>query len=112
MPKILFVGENNACRSRMAQAFTVAMAPFPLEAISAGYRNGVVHPMVSQVLAEVGVAVTDGPGFSLGELGGQSFDLVGVLSPRTLRAKDRPAKVDRRADARLDNGSYRSKIKS
>ncbi|MBC7347047.1 MAG: sigma 54-interacting transcriptional regulator [Clostridia bacterium] len=82
MPKILFVGENNACRSRMAQAFTVAMAPFPLEAISAGYRNGVVHPMVSQVLAEVGVAVTDGPGFSLGELGGQSFDLVVVLSPR------------------------------
>lgn len=82
MKRLLFVGENNACRSPMAGAFARALAPPDVELLAAGLRRGRVHPLVVRAMAEAGVEVDPAPGPSLEELGPRPFDLVVVLSPR------------------------------
>ncbi len=58
MLRILFVCVENAGRSQMAEAFAKRWAPAGLEVYSAGSRPAAsVHPIVAQVLREVGLEI-------------------------------------------------------
>jgi arsenate reductase len=54
--KVLFLCTGNSCRSQMAEAIVNARLGDKWEAASAGTRPaGVIHPMVIEVLLEIGI---------------------------------------------------------
>ncbi|MEW5898232.1 MAG: sigma 54-interacting transcriptional regulator, partial [Bacillota bacterium] len=82
MPRLLFVGENNAARSQMAEGFARALAPPGVEVASAGLMKGEVHPLAVQVMAEAGVDIKSQASKTVADLGTQLFDVVVTLSER------------------------------
>ncbi len=53
--RVLFLCTGNTARSQMAEAFLRAYAGDRFEVYSAGFEPGVIHPLVYQVMAEVGL---------------------------------------------------------
>lgn len=56
--KVLFVCVHNSGRSQMAQAFLEQMAGSRFEAASAGFEPRPLNPLVVEVMAEVGIDVS------------------------------------------------------
>lgn len=54
-PKVLFLCGNNSARSQLGEALLQAIAGDVVEVYSAGIDPRPVHPLVKQVLAEVGI---------------------------------------------------------
>ena len=74
--RVLFLCIGNSCRSQLAEALVHAHLGESWEAYSAGVHPvGVVHPLVSKVLKEIGIEHT-GRSKSVEEFRGQKFDLV------------------------------------
>ncbi len=82
MSKLLFVDEDNACASQMAEGFARPLAPPGVEVISAGLVRGEIDPLVREVMAEAGQDISAHRPKRLTELGVQQFDIVIVLSAR------------------------------
>jgi PAS domain S-box-containing protein len=76
MPRILFLGRQNAALSRMAEAFA-AVRMAGAEVASAGVEAAApLHPMVARVMAEVGIDMSSRPSRTLNDFDPPDFDLV------------------------------------
>ena len=74
--KVLFLCTGNSCRSQMAEAIVNARLGEQWEAFSAGTTpTGYVHPMVVQVLREIGIQHL-GKSQDVNEFRSDQFDLV------------------------------------
>jgi arsenate reductase len=58
---ILFLAEDNACLSLMAEAMAKHMGPPKARVFSAGLKSGRIPPEVRRVLEEIGVKLTVNP---------------------------------------------------
>ncbi|HWF64229.1 MAG TPA: arsenate reductase ArsC [Rhizomicrobium sp.] len=77
---VLFVCTMNAVRSPMAAGLLRHFKGRDLYVESAGVHAGELDPMTVQVMAELGIALTDHHPRSFGEFRGRDFDLVVALS--------------------------------
>ena len=59
MTKILFLCTGNSCRSQMAEGFARALKSNQFEAYSAGIETHGLNPNAVQVMAEVGIDISD-----------------------------------------------------
>lgn len=76
---VLFLCTGNSCRSQLAEAIVNARLGEQWKAFSAGSRpSGQVHPLVLQVLAEIGIEHHGRPK-SMQEFNSRAFDLVVTL---------------------------------
>ena len=57
--KVLFLCTHNTARSQMAEAFLKRLAGDRFEAFSAGYEPRDIHPLTKQVMAEIGLDLSD-----------------------------------------------------
>jgi arsenate reductase len=78
---ILFLCEDNAAYSQMAEAIAKHLAPPQTRVFSAGITPGKIPPHVSSVLEEVGVKLLGQKPKSLKEVPLDEIDLVITLSP-------------------------------
>jgi len=58
MPKIYFLCTGNSCRSQMAEGFARAMLPANWTVASAGVERHGLNPLAVQVMAELGVDIS------------------------------------------------------
>jgi len=57
--KVLFLCTHNTARSQMAEAFLKKFAGDRFEVFSAGYEPRDIHPYTKQVMAEIGLDISD-----------------------------------------------------
>ncbi|MBX5477421.1 MAG: arsenate reductase ArsC [Clostridia bacterium] len=77
--RVLFLCTANSARSQMAEAWTRALHGDTIEAMSAGTRPTVVHPMAVEVMREVGIDIAHQRSKSVEEFLGERFDAVITL---------------------------------
>ncbi|MDD5697338.1 MAG: sigma 54-interacting transcriptional regulator, partial [Victivallaceae bacterium] len=58
MGGLLFIDDDNACRSQLAEAFAREKAPEKVNIVSAGITSTQINPLVVQVLREVGIGIS------------------------------------------------------
>ena len=73
---ILFLCTGNSCRSQMAEGWTRALKGELMEVWSAGVETHGLNPIAVEVMAEVGVDISDHRSKHLHELRDISFDAV------------------------------------
>ncbi len=74
--KVLFLCTGNSCRSQMAEGFARSLRSRDLEAYSAGIETHGLNPYAVQVMAEVGVDISDHRSKLLADLLHIPFELV------------------------------------
>jgi arsenate reductase len=74
--KVLFLCLGNSCRSQMAEGLLRHMAGDRFEAHSAGTIPSYVHHRAIQVMAELGIDISEHRSKHVQEFTGQSFDFV------------------------------------
>jgi len=74
--KVLFLCNNNSCRSQIAEGFLRSLAPESFEAFSAGSEPTHVHPMAMKVMSEVGIDISGQRSKSISVFDGREFDFV------------------------------------
>ena len=77
--KVLFLCTGNSCRSQMAEGWARALKSDQIEAYSAGVEKHGLNPRAVQVMAEVGVDISQHRSQTAEELGPIPFDLVVTL---------------------------------
>jgi sigma-54 dependent transcriptional regulator, acetoin dehydrogenase operon transcriptional activator AcoR len=75
MSGLLFIDNNNACRSQFAEAFARRKAPEDVNIVSAGITSTEVDPLVTQVMQEIGIDISGQHAKSLNEIQDQVFDV-------------------------------------
>lgn len=78
MKKIMFVCKKNSRRSQMAEGFTRSLGEDKVQVTSSGLEASQVDPVVVQVMAEVGIDVSQQMSKSLDEFQPDDYD--GVIS--------------------------------
>jgi arsenate reductase (thioredoxin) len=76
MLKILFLCTENSCRSQMAEGVVNHDLAGKVQAFSAGVRPSRVNPRAIQVMAELGIDISQHRSKSVDDLKGEQFDLV------------------------------------
>ena len=76
MLKVLFLCTENSCRSQMAEGLVNHDLTGQVQAFSAGVRPTRVNPLAIQVMAELGIDLSQHRSKSLDDLAGEHFDLV------------------------------------
>jgi arsenate reductase len=76
MLKVLFLCTENACRSQMAEGLVNHDLAGQVQAFSAGIRPSRVNPRAIQVMAELGIDISQHHSKSVDDLAGEHFDLV------------------------------------
>jgi arsenate reductase len=76
MLKVLLLCTENACRSQMAEGLVNHDLAGQVQAFSAGIRPSRVNPRAIQVMAELGIDISQHHSKSMDELAGEHFDLV------------------------------------
>ena len=78
MPKrVLVLCTGNSCRSQMAERLFPLLSDGLWEGVSAGSNpSGYVHPKAIEVMAELGVDLSDGKSEHVDQYSEQAFDLV------------------------------------
>lgn len=74
--RVLFLCLGNSCRSQMAEGLLKHMAGDRFETESAGTIPCFVHPRAIQVMAELGIDISDQRSKHVQEFTGESFDFV------------------------------------
>jgi len=82
MFKVLFLCTENACRSQMAEGLVNYDLAGKVKAFSAGVRPSRVNPMAIQVMAELGIDISQHLSKSIDDLAGEQFDLVITVCDR------------------------------
>lgn len=77
--RVLFLCTANSCRSQMAEGIVNHFMGDRLEAFSAGTQASFVHPTAIEVLAEIGVDISQHRSKNLSEFDDQNFDYVITL---------------------------------
>jgi glutathione/glutaredoxin type arsenate reductase len=78
MKQIMFVCKKNSRRSQMAEGFARALGADKLSVTSSGLEASQVDPLVLQVMAEVGIDVSQQSSKALSEFNPEEYD--GVIS--------------------------------
>ena len=73
---ILFLCEDNACLSLMAESMAKHMSPPKIRVFSAGIRPGRIPPEVRRVLQEIGVEQSGSSTKSVDQVPSKDIDLV------------------------------------
>ncbi len=73
---ILFLCENNACRSQMAEAMAKYLNPPKTRVLSAGLEPGEIPPPVHDVMAEFGISLSGHKPKGLAAVALEEIDLV------------------------------------
>lgn len=76
---VLFLCTGNTCRSQMAEGFARKMCSASLQAYSAGVDPGMLDARAVQVMAEVGIDISDQRPKSIDSLAMIHFDVVITL---------------------------------
>lgn len=93
---ILFVGAGNAACSQLAEALARSLLPPHVRVFSAGLAPDTrVHPMVAEVLAELGIDCASQRPKSLDAVPLQAIDLVVILTENAVLAQILPATLAR-----------------
>ena len=79
MLKVLFLCTENACRSQMAEGLVNHDLAGQVRAWSAGVRPSRVNPRAIQVMAELGIDISQQGSKAVDDLAGEQFDLVITL---------------------------------
>jgi protein-tyrosine-phosphatase len=106
---VLFVCTMNAVRSPMAAGLLRHLKGRDLYVESAGVHAGELDPITVQVMAELGITLTDHHPRTVEEFRGQDFDLVVALSREAERhAKGSAARIEywETADPTQIEGSF------
>jgi arsenate reductase len=82
MLKVLFFCTENACRSQMAEGLVNHDLTGQVQALSAGVRPSRVNPRAIQVMAELGIDISQHRSKSVEDLAGEQFDLVITVCDR------------------------------
>ena len=75
MSGLLFIDNNNACRSQIAEAFARRKAPAGIEVVSAGITKALMDPLAIQVMQEIGINIATQQAKSLNEIKDHAFDV-------------------------------------
>ncbi len=76
MLKVLFLCTENSCRSQMAEGLVNHDLAGQVQAFSAGVRPSRVNPLAIQVMAELGIDISQHRSKSVDDLAETNFDLV------------------------------------
>ncbi|MBU8901390.1 MAG: sigma 54-interacting transcriptional regulator [Victivallales bacterium] len=75
MSGLLFVDNNNACRSQLAEAFACRKAPDYVNIVSAGINATKINPLVVQVMQEIDIDISAQYAKNISEIENQVFDV-------------------------------------
>lgn len=94
---ILFLCEDNACLSLMAESMAKHMGPPKIRVFSAGIRPGSIPPEVRRVLQEIGVELSGSTTKSMDQIPVNDIDLVVSFGDASEKCGSLPnkAKVER-----------------
>ena len=76
---ILFLCVANSARSQIAEGIARTLAPPGIRISSAGSRPAAIHPLAVQVLAEVGIDISEAESTDVDDVDEDSVDLVVTL---------------------------------
>lgn len=82
MKRILFLCTGNSCRSQMAEALVNHLFTGLARASSCGTHPQLVHPLAVQVMAEIGIDISQQQSKSIDTFSGETFDLFITLCDR------------------------------
>jgi arsenate reductase len=103
---ILFLCPDNSCSSQMAEAIARRLAPPDVRIRSAGLCSMEIHPMLADVMAEVGIDISSLHSKDLRSIRMDEVDLVVTLGmakescpsfPRRIRIEHWPIPYDQQA---------------
>ena len=99
---VLFLCEDNACLSQIAEASARHLAPPRTRIFSAGIKPGVIPPHVVQAMQELGISMRGQKAKSLEEVPVQEIDLVVSFGEAHKKCLNLPGRV-RIEDWKLPN---------
>ncbi len=82
MKKVLVVGDDNSCRSRMIAALMKHISFNRIDVTSAGITTGKIEPMVLKVLQEIGVNIEQEKSKSLNEFILTNYEYIEIFRRR------------------------------
>lgn len=74
--RVLFLCTGNSCRSQMAEGLLRRLGGEKFEARSAGTIPSFVHPRAAEVMAELGIDISQHRSKHVSEFAGETFDFV------------------------------------
>ena len=109
---ILFLCEDNACLSQMAEAAAKHLAPPKTRIFSAGVRPGAIPLHVIQAMQELGISMRGQKSKSLAEIPMQDIDLVISFGEADKQCSDIPksVKIERWSIAGRSHGENTSTL--
>jgi arsenate reductase (thioredoxin) len=90
---ILFLCEDNACLSLMAESMAKHMSPPKIRVFSAGIRPGRIPPEVRRVLQEIGVELSGSSTKSVDQVPSKDIDLVVSFGDASEQCSSLPSKA-------------------
>jgi arsenate reductase (thioredoxin) len=90
---ILFLDEDNACLSLMAESMAKHMSPPKIRIYSAGIRPGKIPPEVRRVLEEIGVEQSASAAKSIDQVPANDIDLVVSFGDAHEQCRSLPSKA-------------------
>jgi arsenate reductase len=90
---ILFLDEDNACLSLMAESMAKHMGPPKIRIFSAGVRPGQIPPEVRRVLQEIGVEPSASTTKSIEQVPANDIDLVVSFGDAHVECRSLPRKA-------------------
>ncbi len=76
MKKVMFVCKKNSCRSQMAEGFTKHLGHSIISVTSSGLESSKVHPTAIDIMAEIGIDISQQTSKSLSDFNAQDYDIV------------------------------------
>jgi arsenate reductase (thioredoxin) len=90
---ILFLCEDNACFSQMAEAAAKHLAPPKTKIFSAGVKPSVIPPHVVEAMKELGISMTGQKSKGLSDVPMQEIDLVVSFGDAHKKCSNLPGRV-------------------
>ena len=76
MQKVMFVCKKNSCRSQMAEGFAKHLGDGIISVTSSGLESSKVHPTAIDIMAEIGIDISQQTSKSLSDFHAQDYDIV------------------------------------
>ena len=76
MKKVMFVCKRNSCRSQMAEGFAKNLGQGKIEVKSSGLESSRVHPTAIEVMAEIGIDISEQTSNALSEFKAEDYNTV------------------------------------
>jgi arsenate reductase len=76
MKQVMFVCKRNSCRSQMAEGFAKTLGAGKIGVTSCGLESSRVHPTAIEMMAEVGIDITDQTSDPIENFNAEDYDVV------------------------------------